>query len=98
MTLAENLDAAIRAALANTEHGDRPDGGMCHADCCGEPCECGLNEKPRAALLAVLGRHKADEYGDCSACASYDENPVPWPCDTVRDIARELGVPQAGTP
>lgn len=51
-----DLDAAIRAALDNTEHGDRPVGGMCHMDCCGDGyrCECGLDERPCAAVRAVL--------------------------------------------
>lgn len=78
-----DLDAAIRAALDDTQHGDRPDGGMCHADCCGQLCGCGLNERPKAALVAVLDR--------CNAINSM------MVASEVRClIAEALGVPQAG--
>lgn len=107
-----DLDAAIRAALANTEHGDRPDGGMCHADCCGDGyrCECGLDEKPRAAIRAVLDIHRPVECGNLRHdggsglhCALEEcetgENPYGhYPCGTVQAIASALGVPQAGKP
>lgn len=103
-----DLDAAIRAALDNAEHGDRPDGGMCHVGCCGDGyvCECGLHEKPRAALRAVLDIHAPfmrypdtqPEYVRCSGCSFPNVTSIEWPCATVRVIAAHLGVPQAEKP
>lgn len=44
------------------------------------------------AVRAVLARHKPDLYGGCADCRSADGNDVPWPCDTVTDIARALEI------
>lgn len=43
-----------------------------------------------AALRAVLGLHCSDA-GDCAECGvDTGENPIPWPCNTVRVIATAL--------
>lgn len=97
-----DLDAAIRAALDNTEHGDRPDGGMCHVDCCGDGyvCECGLDEKPRAALRAILDLRapESEEHDDPVDFGLLTDGW--WACydEMVRAIASAVGVPQAEKP
>jgi hypothetical protein len=44
-----------------------------------------------AAIRAVIELHKPDSQGDCNACISAHEDPVPFPCDTVKEIADALG-------
>jgi hypothetical protein len=94
-----DLDAAIRAALDNTEHGDRPDGGMCHADCCGDGyvCECGLNEKPRAALRAVLDEVEAWLHTDIeirqAAAGHMVKLAIARALGIERDASRQAGKP-----
>lgn len=49
--------------------------------------------KAFAALRAVLDLHWPDD-GDCAECGvDTHENPIPWPCDTVRAIATALEAP-----
>lgn len=89
-----DLDAAIRAALTNTKHGDRPDGSMCGYGY-GYVCECGLDEKPRAALRAVLDRcNRIDTQGQ-----DHIDSVMRVVAYVIRsDIASALGVPQAEKP
>jgi hypothetical protein len=75
-----DLDTAIRQQLADDADGTPEDAILAavhYAD----------------ALRAVLDLHHADEYSDCVECGvDVGENPIPWPCDTVRAIAGHLGV------
>jgi hypothetical protein len=44
-----------------------------------------------AALTAALDLHHADSDGDCIACGvDVYEEPIPWPCPTVRAITDAL--------
>lgn len=49
------------------------------------------------ALRAVLDMHKADEDGSCIPCnvATFSV-PLAWPCPTVREVARALGITEEG--
>ncbi len=75
---AANLDAAIRTRLAEFDASMDATGSLCGA------------EEMHAALTAVLDLHGADEAGFCQECS--DEFPAAHPCQTVRAIAKALGV------
>lgn len=46
------------------------------------------------ALRGVITRHKLkidmNGYGACEECSRTAYFNVPWPCETIKDIAREL--------
>jgi hypothetical protein len=87
-----DLGAQIRARLDVIGEGDD--------DCrmqCGRSCaEDGYDDVARA-LLAVVDRHKPHPRADgmppyCDQCAGGYEGVTAWPCPTVLDIAKELGI------
>lgn len=82
-----DLDEAIRAKLA--AWGDDPCG---YATC----VVVGWGEM-RAVLVAVLDRHKPNPHPGglgpyCEVCVGGYEGVSEWPCQTVKDIARALGI------
>lgn len=53
------------------------------------------NVHERGALVAVVARHKPHPglYGPyCEVCVGGYEGVSEWPCETVRDIAKALGL------
>ena len=87
-----DLDAAIRARLAEWQRFRRQDGAIAEG--------YGYDEMA-AAIEAVLDRHSTDGDGDCLVCVEWEEDEygdlMPYrvpgePCPTKREIAAKLGV------
>lgn len=82
-----DLDAAIRARLAEWQRFRRQDGAIAEG--------YGYDEMA-AAIEAVLDRHEPNPVADrapyCEVCVGGYEGVSEWPCETVRDIAKALGV------
>ena len=80
-----DLDAAIRARLNEFDASMTATGGLWGA------------EEMRAALVAVLDRHKLNPHPSglgpyCEVCVGGYEGVSEWPCQTVKDVARALGI------
>lgn len=62
----------------------------------GHDCRVTGHDEMKAALLAVLERHKPDQWGNCSECREggpgYEAEGVRAPCPSVKDIAEALEV------
>lgn len=90
-----DLDAAIRAKLEgiSTASGDLCD-ELCGDDE-GESCAHDGWDDVSSALLAVLDVHACDDRGCCTECRESGlgwDGPVPYPCPTVMEIAKGLGI------
>lgn len=86
--MTDGLDAAIRAKLAEWQKFRRQDGTIAEG--------YGFDEM-RAALVAVLDRHKLNPHPSglgpyCEVCVGGYEGVSEWPCQTVKDVARALGI------
>jgi hypothetical protein len=90
-----DVDAAIRARLASFSN------EACLGGCGCEDNRCNVQgfDEMRDALIAVLGQHKPMEgltadVPVCTCLPDCDDTYVAhdYPCSTVRDIAKALGV------
>lgn len=87
------LDAAIRAELASFFSDACLGGCGCEENRCDV---CGFDEM-RAAIIAVLDRHKPNPHPSglgpyCEVWVGGYEGVSEWPCGTVQDIAAALGI------
>lgn len=92
-----DLDAAIRAKLVGFSN------DACLGGCGCEESRCGVYgfDEMRAALVAVLDRHKPNPHPSglgpyCEVCVGGYEGVSEWPCQTVKDMATALGIEVPG--